>query len=167
MFLPNSRKANIYLLLIVVVGVGFALFSMYKKFVHDEPIRAGQSGNIGQHLNIHSSGSRWLEVDSVKYRDIVGYSPYYLEVPNTDLIFFVQNSHGGGRVAHFVSTKSKQHYKFENLDDYTFSYLGGAHPGYIVRVEDANMKEVIIVDVFEDCSTRYVFNFADLSVKVE
>jgi hypothetical protein len=135
-----------------------------------DEIRWGKSYGFIQILNVHSSPTKWLSAKGRRFENVQGGEPYYLEIPQLKLIFFVTSDDRRSRFDyHFLSLETGEDIKISA--EYGYSSLGAginaASDSKIVsRIAEVEWPKVVIDNSDYADRKRYEFNLKSLTVNV-
>ncbi|RYD85285.1 MAG: hypothetical protein EOP84_03000 [Verrucomicrobiaceae bacterium] len=124
---------------------------------HSKGVKFGNSKGILEYLNVHSSGKKWLSVNGVRYKNVIGEEPYYLLVPGADCIFFVQRDEDENYIANFRFDIDEKIVKFPVAYKLGL-FLNGSDPDFRDFIESYDSGIVVIVSRFEGKERRHRFD---------
>ena len=85
---PSAKRLAIFAGLIVsIIAVTYRATGHFGQRVY-----GWESHSLGSLLNVHGSAQKHLRIDGTEYTPVSGSEPYYLKIPELDVIFFTQTN---------------------------------------------------------------------------
>ena len=113
----------------------------YRHFVHQvihRVVHLGRHPNLSFGPVFHS-----VEFNGQRFKDVLGYPPYYLDVPQADSVVFVTRlTSSGSNVIHVFNRKSGQDLQIPTIADFgrSIGLTNGAFQEYVERVEPGRIS---------------------------
>jgi hypothetical protein len=110
----------------------------------DPHVAAGDIWHPYNAISPHSGMSHYLEIDGMIYRNVRGFAPYFMEIPQLNSILFVTTQEDSGRI-HLINLATSKEIAIDGVGPFFGSHIGSIRkPGedltdYVVRVEDDNL----------------------------
>ena len=125
------------ILCLVALPVVYRYRYTVKKIVRKLAHLPHSTGNSSE-STIHS-----VEFSGKKFPEVLGYPPYYLEVPQLGSVVFVTRlGSGGSNIIHILNRKSGQDVQIPTIADFgrSIGLTNGAFQEYIERVEPGKIS---------------------------
>ncbi len=157
--LPTRPLANLLLCLVLAAAATVFLYLMGRQS-GVSGVQWGSSPRLVQLINVHESSTTWLSINGKKYDNVIGSSPYHIEIPQIGAVFFVTSNQGQTQyVYHFVTLKDGREIAITTKHTYIGLGIGTRNTSPIhTSLVSAKWPKIELAHHVESAVTKFEFD---------